>query len=1016
MQERRKEDVFYESLIRKSPFGFSFHKIILDENGVPHDYEFLDINEAYEKITGLKKSEIAGKRISDIFSLSNIEIQNRIKIFGNVALHNTQNSYEQYSLALSKWFMVSIYSPMKHYFVCIYSDITEEKKEREKFNKFFELDLDLLCIVDSEGVFKKVNRSWTTQLGYLRKDLENIKYIDLVHPKDVENTLHIHNEILKGKKIPVFANRYRTKNGNYKLIEWRWQFYQNTFYAAARDISDQKIMEAALLREKVLLKTILNGIPDIISLQKPDHTILSYNQAGYDFLQKKPSEVDGRKCYEIIGQDLPCETCPTVGAITKKRPNAVEKYIPSMDIWLEATCIPIIENEKVVMLVEVLHNITERKNAEHEIIKAREAAEIANSFKSEFLASMSHEIRTPLNGVIGFTELLKNSGNTTGIIHEYAENAFTSAHSLLGIINDILDFSKIEAGKLELEEIKTDIIELVEQASDIIKYNIAKKNLELLLNISPVVPRFAVIDPLRLKQVLINLLGNAVKFTDSGEIEIKVNFSQTDDSQGEFFFSVRDTGIGIPEKQKSTLFQAFSQADRTISRKFGGTGLGLTISAKLLEKMGSKFELQSIEGKGSTFSFVLKREFFPGEPAPAGDIKNIKKILVMDDNRTNRLILQHTLESWGIECLTAENGIDGIEKVKINDNLDAVIIDYLMPVINGIETVTHLSKNGFDIDRTPVILLHSSSDDDVIFPASEKLKIRHKITKPVKSLDLFNILANLKNTLFKDSAKSDKSDLSKADQINKPVIMIAEDVPLNMILVKTILSANLNDPEFIEACNGLEAVEKFKIKIPDLILMDVQMPEMDGFTATRMIRKLESQNSKRCPVIALTAGAVKGRDEQCFEAGMDGFLTKPVNAKELVDTVKKYLKESLSLSAEQKSKEDQSGNTEIMLFDKETFMRGFPADQLTAALFLEQAVETIEAVVAQLKKNIGDLNAEAIRKTAHKLKGSALNMRFNAVGERARSLENMKKIEKKIAENIFSELLSDWEKTKKLIL
>jgi len=431
--------------------------------------------------------------------------------------------------------------------------------------------------------------------------------------------------------------------------------------------------------------------------------------------------------------------------------------------------------------------------------------------------------------------------------------------------------------------------------------------------------------------------------------------------------------------------------------------------------MGSGFEFQSKEGKGSTFSFVLKKEFFAGEPVPAGDIKNIKKILIMDDNLTNRLILHHTLESWGINCLTAENGIDGIEKVRINKDLDAVIIDYLMPGINGIETVTHLSENGFDIDKTPVILLHSSSDDDVIFPASEKLKIRHKITKPVKSLDLFNILANLKNTLFKDSAKYEKSDLSKADRITKPVIMIAEDVPLNMTLVKTILSASLHEPEFIEACNGVEAVEKFKIKTPDMILMDVQMPEMDGFTATRMIRELESPNSKRCPVIALTAGAVKGREEQCFEAGMDGFLTKPVNAKELVETVKKYLTESLSLSTEQKSNEDESENIEIMLFDKETFMRGFPADENTAELFIKQAVETIDAVIVQLKKDIGDLNAEAIRKTAHKLKGSALNMRFNAVGERARSLENMKKIEKKIAENIFSELLSDWEKTKKEI-
>jgi PAS domain S-box-containing protein len=1193
MQNRRKEDIFYESLIRKSPFGFALHKIILGEDGEPIDYEFIDVNQAYEKITGLKKSELTGKNISDFYSLENTEIKNRIKIFGEVATTNTESSLEQYSLPLSKWFRVNIYSPMKNYFVCVYNDITDERKEREKLNNFFDLDLNLLCIVDSDGKFLKVNQSWTTQMGYLQNELVNKNYIDFVHPKDVEDTILLHNQILKGLSVKSFVNRYKSKHGGYKLVEWKWQLSRGLFYAAARDISGQKEMERELIKEKVLLKTILNGIPDVISLQKPDHTIISYNQAGYDLLGKKPSEVDGKKCYEIIGQDIPCEICPVNDAVKNRKPNAVEKYLPQMDIWLESTCIPIIQDDKVLMLVEVLHNVTDRKKKEEhlkhfaefqnilidistkqinlsseqtknyinesletlgkfvnadrayifdydfvrcttdntfewceenitpqieelqnvpvdaipdwvethkagnimnianvqelsqdsgireildpqdiksiitipmmagneclgfvgfdavqeyrtwsekevallkifaqilvninlrskyetEIVEAREAAEIANSFKSEFLANMSHEIRTPLNGVVGFTELLKNSGGMTDIQKEYAQNSYISANSLLGIINDILDFSKIEAGKLELDEIKTDIIELAEQACDIVKFNINKKNLELLLNISHDVPRFAVVDPLRLKQVIINLLGNAVKFTDSGEIEIKIGFNKNDDSNGEFFFSVRDTGIGIPEKQKNNLFQAFSQADKSVSRKYGGTGLGLTISARLLEKMGSSFKLESEEGKGSTFSFVLKKEFFAGAPLPKGDISEIKKVLIIDDNLNNLTILAHTLENWGIKTFSAKNGNEGLNAFNSQEGFDAVIVDYLMPDLNGIELVQKMKSENSHFDKTPVILLHSSSEDNTIFSESENIGIKHKITKPVKTGDLFAILKNLKNEIFRTNSKTAETDDFKEEDIKtNPVILIAEDVPLNMNLVKTILSASLKNPVFLEAQNGVEAVDLYESGNPDLILMDVQMPEMDGFDATKKIREIEKSSGWHCPVIALTAGAVQGKQEQCLEAGMDGFLTKPVNSEELVKTVKEYLKIKSSkkiVPVEEKLSE----TAEIPYFDKKTFLRSFGNDEKTAKLFLENALETVNEFVAQLKaavNNNGD--RESIKKAAHKLKGAALNMRFNRVGETARIIENLHNSEIENIKKLSERITQEWEKTKKEVV
>jgi signal transduction histidine kinase/DNA-binding response OmpR family regulator len=557
---------------------------------------------------------------------------------------------------------------------------------------------------------------------------------------------------------------------------------------------------------------------------------------------------------------------------------------------------PYSETELQLLLVyaEMLVNIKKRSLLERNLIKAKEEAEAANKSKSEFLANMSHEIRTPLNGVIGFTDLLINTELSNEQL-QYVQSANTSAHILLGIINDILDFSKIEAGKLELEEVETNLIELAEQTADIVKFNTAKKNIEFLLNVQLDIPKYVVLDQIRIKQILVNLLSNAIKFTEKGEVELSISFEETDPVHqfGMFTFTIRDTGIGISLEQQAKLFKSFTQADSSTTRKFGGTGLGLVISQMLAEKMGSTILLKSELNKGSAFSFSIFRKFKRTSPPEYNGVINIEKLLIIDDNANNRTILEHIISHWNIKTHSVDNAISALTLLDKDPNFDVLIVDYHMPFMDGITTVSEIKKLFAEKQhgKLPKIILYSSADDARLENSIKELKIDAKLVKPAKISELFFTLNKISDHPTQEPLLGIGNKTNgKATNSEGIKILIAEDVSLNMLLLKTIIKSYYPDSIIMECTNGKEAVEQFQKDRPDLVFMDVQMPLMDGFEATSQIRNKGMKDGKYVPIIALTAGALQTEREKCLQVGMDHFLTKPIDKEKLIEVMERVLK------------------------------------------------------------------------------------------------------------------------------
>jgi PAS domain S-box-containing protein len=735
-------------------------------------------------------------------------------------------------------------------------ELAERMQAEELLDQFFTSSLDLLCLADLEGYFKRLNPTWERTLGFTAEELCRQPFLDFVHPDDRGITITEMKKLAEGANTISFENRYRCKDGTYKWLLW-------------------------------------NATP------------------------------------------------------------VVSKHM----IYADA------------------RDITERKRSEESIRKLKEAAEAANRSKSDFLAQMSHEIRTPMNAIIGMADLLWETP-LSAEQRQYVRIFRRAGTNLLNLLNDILDLSKIESGHIELEEIDFDLHDLLDKICELLAVRAHEKGLELACRMLPQVPTHIRGDPNRLRQVLTNLVGNAIKFTESGEVVLRVE-REAGSHQGEVLrFAVSDTGIGIPEDKLVRIFESFTQADASTTRQYGGSGLGLTIAKYLVELMGGRLWVESKVGEGSTFSFTAQfgtaRELATQPELPPLDLKGWRT-LVVDDNSTNRLILVETLAAWGALLTTAENGAQALTELvrasQAGEPYGLVLLDCRMPGMDGFQLAEHIQSHP-NLTAMTVLML-TSEDRAGDLARCRRLGINDYLVKPIQRSELSKAIQSaLSRTQI---GMEGRGVPENSDRITDPLslrLLLADDSEDNVFLVQSYLRHSGCSIDVAE--NGEIAVQKFRSGQYDLVLMDLQMPVMDGYIATRRIREWEREHqAKPTPIIALSAYALQSEIDRSRDAGCTAYLTKPIRRQILLETIENYSE----TTHVHRDPVKLSEKTQVIIDER---LRAI------IPVYLEGRRRDMRTVLAALDQD----DYEQIRTVGHKMRGSGGGYglpEMSAIGQRLES-------------------------------
>jgi two-component system sensor histidine kinase/response regulator len=668
-----------------------------------------------------------------------------------------------------------------------------------------------------------------------------------------------------------------------------------------REVTERRRVEEELAFERFLLSTLMQHAPDFIYFKDEHSRFIRISQALAEYFGlTDPVQAIGKSDYDFFDAERARRYNADEQEIMRTGKMSIGKEQDQLQpdgnvTWMLTNKVPLYGPDGAMLgTFGISRDITERKRAEVQLQIAIQEAQAASRAKSDFLANMSHEIRTPMNAIIGMTELVLDSP-LTDPQRDYLSMVRDSSESLLTVINDILDFSKVEAGKLELEQATFDVREVLGDTMKSSALRAHGKGLELACHILPDVPEWLVGDAGRLRQVVVNLVGNAIKFTDAGEVVLNVAVQQLNHLGIRLHCTVADTGIGIPEDKQETVFRAFEQADSSATRRYGGTGLGLAICVRLVAAMGGEIWLRSAVGQGSTFHFTAAFGVSPTAPSRSRPARRAimdgTRVLIVDDNATNRLILEEMLGNWRLRPFVAANVPDAMAMLRSahagGQRYELILTDANMPDVDGF-TLVELVKQDAELSSTVIMMLTSGGRSGDI-ARCESLHVAAYLLKPVKQSELFDAIALALGISSPADAEEVAAAVTPSQCARSLRILLAEDSLVNQKLAVGLLEKYGHAVDVV--ADGRAALAVVESKCYDLVLMDIQMPEMDGLEATRAIRAREGQRGGHIPIVAMTAHAMKGDRERCLEAGMDGYVAKPIRAKELFDTIARVIPE-----------------------------------------------------------------------------------------------------------------------------